>query len=158
MHIVRPVNWYAALVVILLVGLGSIAFAKYNYDRSPSSVQPTVGTSWNAALAFDICGTMQPALPASPSGASTGLTTSGNGVLVVAPVSVLPDSLVLLPSLPVVVLLSVNGPLVVRSSIELVPLALCVVVWAPVSTLRKVPLLQLSWLVVLLETSSGPSV
>ncbi len=80
-----PVNWYAALVVIVLVGLGSIAWAKYHYDQTSSAAEPTVGTSWHAALAFDVCGTVQPALPASPSTASTGLTTSGNGVLVVAP-------------------------------------------------------------------------
>jgi hypothetical protein len=80
-----PVNWYAALVVILVVGLGSIAWAKYHYDQTPASVEPTVGTTWHAALAFDICGTMQPALAASPTSASTGLTTSGDGVLVVAP-------------------------------------------------------------------------
>ena len=29
-----PVNWYAALVVIVLVGLGSVAFAKYHYNQT----------------------------------------------------------------------------------------------------------------------------
>ena len=80
-----PVNWYAALVVIVILGLASIVFAKYEYNQSPTAVQPTVGTTWHAALAFDICGTMQPALAASPSSATTGLTTSGDGVLLVAP-------------------------------------------------------------------------
>jgi hypothetical protein len=80
-----PVNWYAALVVILLVGIGSIALAKYNYNKTPTVVEPTVGTSWHAGLAFDICGTMQPALAASPSTATTGLTTTGSGVVLVAP-------------------------------------------------------------------------
>jgi hypothetical protein len=80
-----PVNWYAALVVIVLVGIGSIALAKYNYNQVPAVVQPAVGTSWHAGLAFDICGTMEPALPASPSTATTGLTSAGNGVLLVAP-------------------------------------------------------------------------
>jgi hypothetical protein len=80
-----PVNWYAALVIIVLVGLASVAFAKYHYDQSPSVVEPTVGTSWHAGLAFDICGTMQPALAPSPSNATTGLTTTGSGVLVIAP-------------------------------------------------------------------------
>jgi hypothetical protein len=80
-----PVNWYAALVVILLVGVGSIALAKYNYNKVPTVVEPTVGTSWHAGLAFDICGTMEPALAASPSTATTGLTTTGSGVLLVAP-------------------------------------------------------------------------
>jgi len=80
-----PVNWYAALVVIVILGLASIVFAKYEYNQSPTTVQPAVGTTWHAALAFDICGTMQPALTASPSSATTGLTTPGDGVLLVAP-------------------------------------------------------------------------
>ena len=82
-----PVNWYAALVIIVLVGVGSIAFAKYHYDQHPPVVEPTTNTTWHAALAFDICGTVQPALPASPTGGTTGLTTSGDGVLVIAPKS-----------------------------------------------------------------------
>ena len=80
-----PVNWYAALVVIVLVGLGSVAFAKYHYDSNPPVVEPTVGTTWYAGVAFDICGTTEPALPASPSTAKTGLTTTGSGVLKIAP-------------------------------------------------------------------------
>lgn len=80
-----PVNWYAALVVIVLVGLASVALAKYNYDKGSSVVEPTTNTTWHAALAFDICGKAEPALPASPAGSTTGLTTSGNGVLVIAP-------------------------------------------------------------------------
>ncbi len=80
-----PVNWYAALVVIVLIGVGSIALAKYNYNQTPAVVEPTVGTTWHAGLAFDICGTTEPALAASPSTAKTGLTTTGEGVLLVAP-------------------------------------------------------------------------
>jgi hypothetical protein len=80
-----PVNWYAALVVIVLVGLGSVALAKYNYNRTAPAVEPTTNTTWHAALAFDICGTMEPVLAASPPGGTTGLTSAGSGVLVVAP-------------------------------------------------------------------------
>ncbi len=80
-----PVNWYAALVVIVLVGLGSVALAKYNYNQTPAVVEPTTTTTWHAALAFDICGTMEPALAASPTTATTGLTTTGDGVLLIAP-------------------------------------------------------------------------
>ena len=80
-----PVNWYAALVIIIIVGVASIAVAKYNYNRTPTVVEPTVGTSWHAGLAIDICGTIETALPASPSTATTGLTTTGSGVLAIAP-------------------------------------------------------------------------
>jgi hypothetical protein len=80
-----PVNWYAALVVIVLVGIGSVALAKYNYNQTPAVVEPTTNTTWHGALAFDICGTMEPALAASPTTATTGLTTTGDGVLLIAP-------------------------------------------------------------------------
>jgi hypothetical protein len=80
-----PVNWYAALIIIVVVGVASIALAKYNYNKVPTVVEPTIGTSWHAGLSFDICGTIEPALAASPSTATTGLTTTGSGVLVVAP-------------------------------------------------------------------------
>jgi hypothetical protein len=80
-----PVNWYAALVVIVLVGIASVSIAKYHYNQTAAAVEPTTNTTWHAALAFDVCGTMQPALPASPTSASTGLTTTGNGVLQIHP-------------------------------------------------------------------------
>jgi hypothetical protein len=80
-----PVNWYAALIIIVIVGIASIAVAKYNYNKTATVVEPAVGTSWHAALAFDICGTMESALPASPSSATTGLTTTGSGVLAITP-------------------------------------------------------------------------
>ena len=80
-----PVNWYAALVVIVLVGIASVAIAKYNYNQTAAAVEPTTNTTWHAGLAFDICGKMQPALTASPTGSSTGLTTTGDGVLLIAP-------------------------------------------------------------------------
>jgi hypothetical protein len=80
-----PVNWYAALVVIVLIGIASIALAKFNYNKTPTVVEPTVGTTWHAGLAFDICGTTEPALAASPTTATTGLTTTGSGVLLIAP-------------------------------------------------------------------------
>lgn len=82
-----PVNWYAALVVIVLIGLASVAIAKYHYNQSPTSNPPTVGTTWHAALSFDICGTTQPALAASPASSTSGLTTTGDGVMVIAPKS-----------------------------------------------------------------------
>jgi hypothetical protein len=80
-----PVNWYAALVLIVLVGIGSVALARYNYSKGSKSVEPTVGQTWHAALAFDICGTTEPALTATASGSPNGLTTTGSGVLLIAP-------------------------------------------------------------------------
>jgi hypothetical protein len=80
-----PVNWYAALVLIVLLGIGSVALARHNYAKGAHSVPPTVGQTWHAGLAIDICGTAEPALPATASGSSNGLTTTGSGVLLIAP-------------------------------------------------------------------------
>ena len=82
-----PVNWYAALVAIVLVGLASVAFAKFHYNQTAAAIEPTTTTTWHAGLAVDICGTTQEALPASPSSTTTGLTTTGQGVLLIAPKS-----------------------------------------------------------------------
>jgi hypothetical protein len=80
-----PVNWYAALVLIVLLGVGSVALARHNYTKHTTAVAPIVGQTWHAGLAIDICGTAQPALPATASGSPNGLTTTGSGVLLIAP-------------------------------------------------------------------------
>jgi hypothetical protein len=86
----RPVNWYASLVVIAVLGLISVVWARYEYQNpssasAASKVQPAVGTSWYSAMGMNICGTQQPALPASASTSKAGMTTNGKGVLVIAP-------------------------------------------------------------------------
>jgi hypothetical protein len=81
-----PVNWYAALVLIVLVGIGSVVLARYNYGKA-SNDQPTIGETWHSALEIDVCGDVQPGLPETNPTASTGLTSAGNGVLVIAPKS-----------------------------------------------------------------------
>jgi hypothetical protein len=80
-----PVNWYAALVLIVLLGIGSVVLARYHYAKGAGSTQPIVGQTWHAALAFNICGTAEPALTATASGSPNGLTTTGSGVLLIAP-------------------------------------------------------------------------
>jgi hypothetical protein len=82
-----PVNWYAALVVIVLLGLGSVALARYHYGRTTPASQPFVGQTWHAGLAVDICGAIQTALPASTPSGTNGITTTGSGVLLIAPKS-----------------------------------------------------------------------
>ena len=81
-----PVNWYAALALIILVGIGSVVLARHNYTKNPPTTQPIVGQTWHAALSIDICGKAEPALPALNT-TTTGLTSSGNGVLLIAPKS-----------------------------------------------------------------------
>src|SRR5271156_975085 len=82
-----PVNWYASLVVIVVVGLALIGFSRYQRTHltSSSAGPPTTSQVWHSGLGIDVCGTMQPNLPASTNAAKTGLTAAGNGVVTVAP-------------------------------------------------------------------------
>ena len=85
----RPVNWYAGLVVIIVLGLASVLFARYEYQhpKKAASVAPLVGTHWYAGIAFDECGTKLPTLAASSNASTLGMTTTGNGVIDISPLT-----------------------------------------------------------------------
>jgi hypothetical protein len=80
-----PVNWYASLAVICIVGLLLVAFSRYErtHATASSSGPPTTSQTWYAALGIDICGKVEPNLPANKAG--TGLVANGDGVLTIAP-------------------------------------------------------------------------
>jgi hypothetical protein len=83
-----PVNWYAGLVLIIVLGLASIALARYqnHHHSSSSTTPPAVGTTWYAGSAYDICGTEEPPLASNASTAtSSGFFTAGKGVITIAP-------------------------------------------------------------------------
>jgi hypothetical protein len=83
----RPVRWYTSLVLIVVLGVALIVYSRYEKQHPSAGTQPTIGTHWYAALAFDICGTLQPNLPANPNlaTAAPGLSTAGDGVIQIAP-------------------------------------------------------------------------
>lgn len=82
-----PINWYASLVIIVIVGLLLVGFSRYQrtHPSSQSSGPPTTSQTWYNALGIDICGTVQPNLPASKNTSATGLAANGSGLIVIAP-------------------------------------------------------------------------
>ena len=82
-----PVNWYASLAIIIVLGLFLVGLSRYQLShRTTSSVgPPTTQQTWYAALATDSCGTIEPNLSASTNKSKTGLVANGNGVLTIAP-------------------------------------------------------------------------
>jgi hypothetical protein len=82
-----PVNWYASLAIIVILGLVLIGFSRYQrtHQTTSSTGSPTTHQQWFAALGIDICGTVQPALPASTNASKVGFTANGNGVLTIQP-------------------------------------------------------------------------
>jgi|SRR5271155_2708206 len=85
----RPVNWYAALVVIVIVGIVSILYSRSEYRNpsSASSTPPTIGTTWYAGYALDVCGIHVTPLSASTNSSTVGLTTLGDGVIQISPLT-----------------------------------------------------------------------
>jgi hypothetical protein len=84
-----PTNWYAAIAIIVVLGLVSVVFARYehrNKSAAASSVQPAIGTTWYAGYQFNICGTPSPS-PASNTATATssGFFTAGSGVITIKP-------------------------------------------------------------------------
>ena len=80
-----PINWYASLVIIVVVGLLLVGYSRYQRTHKVTSGTgpPTTSQTWHAALGIDICGTIEPNLPASTN--NVGLTADGSGLVIVNP-------------------------------------------------------------------------
>jgi hypothetical protein len=89
-----PVGWYVMLAVIVLVGVATVAFSRYQLTHpapkavgpSPSG-PPTLTDHWVAAIGFDICGSFEPNLPRNKNYASAGIHTDGHGLIQITPLS-----------------------------------------------------------------------
>lgn len=83
-----PIGWYGLIALIVVLGLASVAWSRYERTHPQSSSAqagaPTTKDHWRAAIAFDICGTTQPNLPKSPNQAA-GFTTKGDGIVYINP-------------------------------------------------------------------------
>ena len=83
-----PMKWYSSLVLICLVGVALVVYSRYELQHPAAPVQPAVGSHWYQALAFDVCGALQPNLAANPNASKApipGIRTDGDGVIQVAP-------------------------------------------------------------------------
>ena len=83
-----PMKWYGSLVMICLLGVAAVVYSRYERQHPVAGPAPAVGTTWNAALAFDVCGTLEPSLPANTNitaGSVPGIRTDGTGVVRIAP-------------------------------------------------------------------------
>ncbi|MGB9112825.1 MAG: hypothetical protein WCF24_08885 [Acidimicrobiales bacterium] len=74
------------MTAIIVVGVGLIVYSR-NEALHPTAakVGPSLTDNWQAALGIDICGTIEPNLPASANLSTTGLRTFGNGLIDAAP-------------------------------------------------------------------------
>ena len=83
-----PVNWYMALVLIVILGLGSIVFARYEYERGKQAdtIPPTTKTTWFAGYSIDVCGKqLSPLAENETDVTKQSFFTTGSGVIVIRP-------------------------------------------------------------------------
>jgi hypothetical protein len=83
-----PLKWYSSLVLICLLGVALVVYSRYEHQHPAPATQPAIGAHWFQALGFDVCGTVQPNLPANPNASVApipGIRTDGDGVIQVAP-------------------------------------------------------------------------
>ena len=86
----RPSNYYAVLILIVVLGLASTVLARYDYQHPASAASgtpPAVGTTWFAALSVDACGESLPYIKSDASSSIYGIKTLTDNVIEVSPIS-----------------------------------------------------------------------
>ncbi|NNN12490.1 MAG: hypothetical protein HKL81_01915 [Acidimicrobiaceae bacterium] len=82
-----PIGFYSLLSLVVIAGVSVVWYSRYE-SQNPKvipTIQPAVGTTWNAAIGFDVCGKALPNLPAQSATSKLALYTTGNGVITIAP-------------------------------------------------------------------------
>jgi hypothetical protein len=86
-----PIAWYLVLTVIVVVGASLVVYSRYEHihlkakTTATKAIGPTVSDHWQMAYAIDICGKVQPALPANTNLGSVGIRTFGTGLIDIDP-------------------------------------------------------------------------
>ncbi|MHB8295318.1 MAG: hypothetical protein ACYDH5_11980 [Acidimicrobiales bacterium] len=85
-----PLGFYTLIALAFIVGTVLVIVSRNQKLNAASTTTtaapgPVVGNHWHAALAFDVCGKIEPPLPKSRS--ATGLYSDGSGLIGIAPVS-----------------------------------------------------------------------
>ncbi len=78
-------NYYGAITLIVVLGLLTVVYSRYEYQNPASAEAPAIGTTWFAAFNGEVCGTTMPALVADAATATNGLTVTQKNVLVISP-------------------------------------------------------------------------
>jgi hypothetical protein len=79
----RPLNFYAVVAVIALLGISLVAYSRYERQNPPSAVFPAINDKGYNGLASEECGTALPNLPNQVGTQTYSVIT--NNVLQIAP-------------------------------------------------------------------------
>ena len=78
-------NYYGAITLIVVLGLLSVVYSRYEYQNPASAEAPAIGTTWFAAFNGEACGNPMPTLVPDAATATNGLTVTQKNVLVISP-------------------------------------------------------------------------
>src|SRR5690348_13228638 len=86
-----PWSWWVTMSVIVVVGVALVAYSRqerlHPASAAADKTPPTLSANWTEGISFDLCGTIQPDLAASPSSTKIGIKTSGKGVINLQPLT-----------------------------------------------------------------------
>jgi hypothetical protein len=82
-------NFYGVLTIVVVLGFLSVVWARYDYRNGSSaktstSLPPLAGTTSYSGLGIDVCGALQPSLPATKA-TSGSLLIGADGLVQVSP-------------------------------------------------------------------------
>ena len=77
--------------VIVVLGVALVAYSRqerlHPASAAADKTPPTLTADWTEGISFDLCGTVQPDLAASPSTTKIGIKTAGKGVINLQPLT-----------------------------------------------------------------------
>lgn len=81
----RPINYYGGLAILVVVGLITVVYSRYEYQNPASAVPPVIGQTWYAALSGQVCGGTEPFLAKDPNALTAGFNMLDKNVLAISP-------------------------------------------------------------------------
>lgn len=85
----RPSNFYAALVLIVVVGLAIVVYSRFEYQNPTkahtTTVAPRIGSTLYAGLAIEACGKTLPYLNPDPTSKLGGFIVQSDDIIKVSP-------------------------------------------------------------------------
>ncbi len=75
-----PIHWYASLALIVILGVLSIVYSRYELTHATSGASTPTKTTY-AAFSFDFCGKQLGNPPTNPNPAKAVLATKGDGII-----------------------------------------------------------------------------
>lgn len=77
--------------VIVVLGVVLVVYSRqerlHPASAAADKTPPTLTANWTEGISFDLCGTIQPPLAASPASTNIGIKTAGNGVINLQPLT-----------------------------------------------------------------------